>query len=647
MRIRQMGTYTMYAHILRGLTINIVVAIFSFVYGSPHRILKGTDSFGNICGVSHNEKYKKNPLSGLNMIDRPDLFFLDFQDFKKALKICVKSCPEKNITNSRDLHRYHIRSENNLCRYDFNASYLSLPISDNINYFNNLGPCPRLPVYESHVILHKCIPKLDTVTEEHFKREMFNSWSIIDFFLIDLYYNWISIILIVILASVLSSLIIACLYWLTSIISWCICGSTITAVFFFNALLWWTYYTDSNDRKNRSHANFQNEIGIFVLSALSTIVMIAGITIVYLLRSKLEKLAKILEKAGTCLSNLPSIFILPFLALLMIFMLFSLGVYVIACLASSGYPQIQSTIPINSLADNETNFSSDLHKFNTKESYRSLHTIDYVDAYCLRKMIWFYIFGLFWLIEFVFAGMQLTIAGVVAHWYFGKYTKTPITHIFKNLIKYHLGSIAKGSLLITIFQPIRIMLTYSYTRLKRKQIKGSRCAGCGLQSCVCCFWVLDKFIRYLNSDAYAVIAVESINLYPAGGIAWNSIVSGSTESTALRHIADFVLLLAKFLVAIFSSFMSVLLLRGSKIADLSSLLWLFSFALGFLIGKVLLTLYKAVIDTLSLCDCERKIMNNQSRRWPLNKNVSPIEIETAVGTNETVSPFEMTLMMAH
>lgn len=48
--------------------------------------------------------------------------------------------------------------------------------------------------------------------------------------------------------------------------------------------------------------------------------------------------------------------------------------------------------------------------------------------------------------------------------------------------------------------------------------KGNDCASCGLKSCICCFWFLEKFIRYLNHNAYTVTAIESVNFCPAARI---------------------------------------------------------------------------------------------------------------------------------
>jgi solute carrier family 44 (choline transporter-like protein), member 1 len=99
-------------------------------------------------------------------------------------------------------------------------------------------------------------------------------------------------------------------------------------------------------------------------------------------------------------------------------------------------------------------------------------------------MLWFYLVGLIWTCEFIFACQQLAIAGAVAYWYFKvsvillkchkighslmsypqKPTDTPVICAISKLVKYHLGSVAKGSFIITIFKIPRLILTYLYAK---------------------------------------------------------------------------------------------------------------------------------------------------------------------------------------
>lgn len=126
----------------------IVVAVFSFVYGNPIRLINGFDSFGNTCGVKTNEKFSNFPLSGKNMNDKPYLFFLDMKEIRQTLKICVKECPKKTITSTSELYRYYKDTESQYCRYDFNMSLIMNVQQSQSDFFHFLGPCPPLPVYE-------------------------------------------------------------------------------------------------------------------------------------------------------------------------------------------------------------------------------------------------------------------------------------------------------------------------------------------------------------------------------------------------------------------------------------------------------------------------------------------------------------------
>lgn len=127
--------------------------MFSFVYGNPLRLINGYDSFGNTCGVRHNARYSNFKLSGLNTIDRPNLFFLDVKELRQTLKICVKECPSRVINDQNELYKYYVERNSSLCRYDFDMTNL-LQRHDKMQFFNFLGPCPTFPIYKRCV----CVP---------------------------------------------------------------------------------------------------------------------------------------------------------------------------------------------------------------------------------------------------------------------------------------------------------------------------------------------------------------------------------------------------------------------------------------------------------------------------------------------------------
>lgn len=87
-------------------------------------------------------------MSGLNTLDKPNLFFLDITELRQTLKICVKECPSRIIHNRQDLYTYYKETNNHLCRYDFNMTVLLEKERKDLKLFDFLGPCPKLPVYK-------------------------------------------------------------------------------------------------------------------------------------------------------------------------------------------------------------------------------------------------------------------------------------------------------------------------------------------------------------------------------------------------------------------------------------------------------------------------------------------------------------------
>lgn len=130
-------------------SLQIVIAIFSFVFGNPLRLINGYDSFGNTCGVKSNEHYQNFPLSGMNTLDKTELFYFDVKELKQSLKICVKTCPKRTLNEPRDLLQYLTETGTQLCKYDYNMQQLDR-LSKSDKAFNTLGPCPSLPVYERY-----------------------------------------------------------------------------------------------------------------------------------------------------------------------------------------------------------------------------------------------------------------------------------------------------------------------------------------------------------------------------------------------------------------------------------------------------------------------------------------------------------------
>ncbi|ERE75842.1 choline transporter-like protein 2 isoform 2, partial [Cricetulus griseus] len=125
----------------------------------------------------------------------------------------------------------------------------------------------------------------------------------------------------------------------------------------------------------------------------------------------------------------------------------------------------------------------------------------------------FNVFMFFWLANFVLALGQVTLAGAFASYYWAMHKPDdmpafPLFSAFSRALRYHTGSLAFGSLILAIVQIIRVVLEYLDQRLKAAQNKFAKF----LMVCLkCCFWCLEKFIKFLNRNAYIMIAIYGTN----------------------------------------------------------------------------------------------------------------------------------------
>lgn len=83
---------------LTSLTVGmIIIAGFAFQNGDPRRLIYGTDSWGNLCGVDNPNLVAGVPNSGLDFTNQRLLYYHDPSD-SDALRVCVAACPNVDQT---------------------------------------------------------------------------------------------------------------------------------------------------------------------------------------------------------------------------------------------------------------------------------------------------------------------------------------------------------------------------------------------------------------------------------------------------------------------------------------------------------------------------------------------------------------------
>ncbi|XP_071948310.1 choline transporter-like protein 2 isoform X2 [Antedon mediterranea] len=247
------------------------------------------------------------------------------------------------------------------------------------------------------------------------------------------------------------------------------------------------------------------------------------------------------------------------------------------------------------------------------------------------------LFGLFWLMYFIIALCQVTLAGAFASWYWTFHKKdTPtlaVTASFWRAIRYHLGSIAFGSLIIAIIKMIRVFLEYLERKLKGQENDVVKY----LIKCLkCCFWCLEKFMKFLNKNAYIMIAVYGKNFCTSAKKAFFLLMRNFLRVFVVNQLTDFLLFLGVLFVVFLCSVCSFYYFTNSITvvaeyvpAPELNYYWLPIITIGvgsYVIAKGFFSVYDMAVDTLFLCFLEDLERHDGSAEKPyyMSKNLMKI-----------------------
>ncbi|XP_054274772.1 choline transporter-like 1 [Macrosteles quadrilineatus] len=617
----------------------ILIAGFALVYGNPLRLIHGYDSFGNTCGSSYNDDILINQnLSGINTLDRRYLFFTDIRNIRNSLQLCVKKCPDRNIDSIQELQQFYKDTGSSLCRYDFDLeNYKGAPhnLSETATVLSSLGPCPPLPVYKSVPILNRCVPEPVTDIVRTFVRDIYgllNSWDFGEQILSDIFSAWEYIAGLTFLSLVLSLLMVSLFYLVASFVAHIILVAVSLVCIGATGYLWVTFYQlksqlDSTSSDQLLDEAVQNERAFCIYSIIATIVTVIILLLVLVMRSRVDFVATLFKEAADCLAALPSLYLQPVVSFVQLIIFYAFWLLVVVCLATANYPGAKPLRPFSSDSVLETlqfavNKSVDSNK-NLMElknisaaSFTPFTLVDYTDGTWVRYVWWVYFIGLVWTSEFILACQQMVIAGAVARWYFNKDKtdpKPPVWTAYRHLISYHLGSMALGSLLITLFKVPRLILSYISAKLKKNE--QSEVAQCLAKCCTCCLYVFENCIRYINHNAYTVVAMQGINFCPAASRAWHVLVNNSLRLATLNSVGDFILFLGKLIVMCITGVIGLFIFKQDPDLHLYAAPTLVVCIFAYFVAHCVISLYEVVIDTLFLCVCEDQNIHGDEGRW--------------------------------
>ncbi|XP_012942174.1 choline transporter-like protein 2 [Aplysia californica] len=249
------------------------------------------------------------------------------------------------------------------------------------------------------------------------------------------------------------------------------------------------------------------------------------------------------------------------------------------------------------------------------------------DEYIIPMQL-FMLFMMLWVINFIVALGQMTLAGAFGSYYWAwekpkDVPAFPLAGAVYRSLRFHLGSLAFGAFIIAVVQFIRIMLEYIEYKLKDSE---NRVAKIILKILKCCFWCLEKFLKFLNKNAYIMIAIRGKNFCFSAKDAFMLIMRNIVRVVVLDKVTDFLIFLSKALVTGIVFVLSFFWFKGSvtyfdEYVSRPELNYYLTPVIiltlaTYLLASAFFSVYSMAVDTLFLCFLEDLEMNDGSVQKP-------------------------------
>ncbi|KAI9090192.1 plasma-membrane choline transporter-domain-containing protein [Phlyctochytrium arcticum] len=586
------------------------IGYYSFRYGNVSRLLYGRDSEGNLCGSRNGTD------SARDLYLRPNLYYFDLSD-ANSTRICVVDCP--STTGDVD------SVDSVVCPYDVT------PGANAVERLWQVGNKTCGLAIASEGVLNRCVPQLilanivaaanasyynETYTatgnSNNWSRTLttdFNARDVAQSIFQDLAASWWVISVCVAAAFVLSAVWLLLLQLFAGFIIYAtlmivlIAGWGLTAYFIYNYLRITVLHQGflAVGFEPIDSALYNEKLLLILGCTVGGISLILSIIILCLLR-RIRLAVRVIKEASRAMRAMPLIFFFPIFKYIIVAAWMVIFVGVMALLATSG-----DIIA----ARFENDINTGLREIG--KQYSNSGTLQYMQIY--------FVFGFLWVYNWLVAIGQCTIAGAIAIWYWSRdknaLPSLPVIRSFGRTLRYHLGSLAFGSLVIAIVQLIRIIILEAQRRVKGSGNKTAQYILCCLQ---CCFKCVEKVLKMITKNAYVEIAVYGYSFCTAARKAMELILANAVRLVVVNKIGNFLIFIGKLAIVFITTLgglgLFVWVEKKNEVLANYAVPLIFIFILTYITATAFLSTFSMAISTIFLSFCEDSQRNDGSRERP-------------------------------
>uniref|UniRef100_A0A665VZQ8 Choline transporter-like protein n=1 Tax=Echeneis naucrates TaxID=173247 RepID=A0A665VZQ8_ECHNA len=645
----------------------IAVGILAWSQGDPRKVIYPTDSRGQFCGQAGTELEKKPLLFYFNIMKcASPMVLLEFQC--PTTQMCVEKCPEKFMTllkaytNKNDFEYYKKFCKEGVTNTMVSFKTHALVYSD----------CPKLFIPVLNILYFRvCFPALgqkgkvitvgnissfddgygnmrdakDLTSPHRNATVVIEARQVVMKIFEDYTQSWYWILIGLVIAMVTSLLFIILLRYLAGIMVWVMIVLVILVIGYgiFHC------YMEYAALKGEPGANvtiqqlgFQTDLSVYLQIrqtwlAFMIILAIVDVVIILLLiflRKRILIAVALIKEASRAIGHVMCSLFFPLFTFVLLAIVIAYWAVTAVFLSTSNepvYKVFNETLCEHSrkLCDPAVTQCPD------SECLFAFYGGETVYHKYLIGLQFYNVFLFFWCANFVIGLGQMTLAGAFAsyYWAFVKPDDMPAFPVFSSLgrsLRYHTGSLAFGSLILSIIQIIRVLLEYLDHKLKAKN-KFAKFLLCCLK---CCFWCLEKFIKFLNRNAYIMVAIYGKNFCTSARDAFFLLMRNMIRVAVLDKVTDFLLFLGKLLIVGLVGVFAFFFFSGrvkafENTAPHLHYYWvpILTVVIGsYLIAHGFFSVYAMCVDTLFLCFCEDLERNDGSASRPYYMSSSLHEI---------------------
>ncbi|CAG7729077.1 unnamed protein product [Allacma fusca] len=395
---------------------------------------------------------------------------------------------------------------------------------------------------------------------------------------------WPYVIYMCLIALGISILMTACLRVFAGVMIWGVVGIFIVLSVGGTIALWVLWGTSKNDKEADGHFAQNRKTYMLVFAIIISIIAVIFLLVLLILRKRIALVVRLFREAGKAVHAVPFVFLQPIYTFLFQGIVAAIFVSLSVLIETSRVKRDDGTCKKPAFA--------------TYSRYLN-------------------IFGYYWMTQFIIGCQHVVVAGAIARWFFTRdksHLGFPLLTSAKNLLRYHLGSVAFGSLIIAIVKFIR----WCMNQLQKYLSNVNSCLACLACLCKCCLWCLDGFLQFLNRNAYIEIAIYGYAFCPSAKRAFKVISTNALRILAINSIGDFVLYLAKLTIVALSALCGYYLFQGTipaeETLDIEWALIVIGIVFSYVIAHCFISTYEMAIDTIFVCFCEDLEMNDGVNR---------------------------------